>query len=75
MNYLVFNNYSKVTLFINNKNKIYKLIYIRYIQIFKYDDSEIIIDNKKIIGDKMIIEKMEDEIIEVVGEITKIETI
>lgn len=73
MNYLVFNNYSKVTLFVNNENKIYKLIYIQYIRIFKYDGSEIIIDNIKIMGDKMIIEKMEDEIIEVVGEITKIE--
>ncbi len=65
--------YTKLNMFIKN-NVIYKITIANYDKICEFSDEIIIIDQIIILGNELKIIKMEDNFIEIKGQIDKVET-
>lgn len=64
--------FSKISIFIN-LNGIYKIIFFNYKKIIEFNEDFIIVDNFIFNGNKLSINKLEDCIVEIFGEIKTIE--
>lgn len=63
---------SKVSFFIDDKFLIYKLIFYNYSNLYDFSEDVINIDKMLIIGNDLLITKLEDNVIEINGKIKEI---
>ena len=63
---------SKVSFFIDDKFLIYKLIFYNYSHLYDFSEDVINIDKMLIIGNDLLITKLEDNVIEINGKIKEI---
>lgn len=63
---------SKISIFIDDKMSIYKVIFYNYSNLYDFSEDVINIDKILITGNELLITKLEDNIIEINGKIKEI---